>query len=552
MNRLYKEGLALWAIVALAYACVSVEPDESRCAAACSAASDCGLLPSALGGRLGASRAANEQDCRTRCLASDRRAVEVEGLLEILAADEYGDDSLCTPGGTDRCAGLVEALETTASTTELEVTSALTVRMTSAVSHAANYSIASLCCFDYGEDKSDVIATVYDMFEPSNECLGQTITLLGNLRAAHDDKTGEVDTEAATQACVDFLDLWMPVPPLAEEPPDEPCYFLQLTDRSRPQDMPTNESQCVEQDPMAIDTLREHYALLQHNLGLDAGGTLVDDQGETRSLDQIREVIEGQIDDEIDRPMGFLAEACADYDCDVPPAATPCVDGPVCSRADCLAESDACDPTLCVGETSPPAQDCDVFGVTEVRLGYRNERGLEVLGEPIDGCQTQSQLEQTFDNVGVGVITPIANVSGTLPSAFFPDGAPIDGDGSYKWSIEGTPRWVSAGQSVLTLPSPMLEFLIAELQNPLEYLRWVPRRMPLGADCVNQPRGCEGYFNDNCEDGLDNDNNGLADSDEPWCDEMFSALVARCIVEQPGGSPLTACEPVEPPPEFDD
>lgn len=548
--------LAASSIVGLLYACVGVTPDEALCARACAAASDCGLLPSALGGRVGASRRANEEDCLDRCVASDRDSRQVAGLLEVLAADRTDADVLCSPQGTNRCIDLVEALETTATTTELNVTSAVTVRMTSAVSHAANFSIRSLCCFDYGdESKGDVIDSVSEMFGPTHDCLHQTSDRLGLMRdlLLPEDPETAPDIEQANMVCGEIRDLWALRGPMEE--PDlesDPCFFARQSLQAQAIGLPDEPSECPISDPQVVDELRQEVGETLRDFNLQTGGTLVDENNEVRGVEQIRLLLEESIDDELDRPMGFLFEACDDFDCDAAAEVEPCSEGPVCNAADCLDESTWCDTTLCVGETTPPAQDCTKLGVTEVRLGYRNEQGLEVLGDPIVGCQTESQLETTFGEVGVGLITPIALVSGVLPSAFFREGAPIVGDGSYTWSVEGDPRWVSAGEAVLTLPSPMLGYLLAELQNPLEYLGWVPRRVPLGADCANQPRGCEGYFNDNCDDGVDNDANGLTDDEDPWCDDLFSELIDRCIVDEPGGSPRPECADRAEPPDLDD
>jgi hypothetical protein len=269
--------------------------------------------------------------------------------------------------------------------------------------------------------------------------------------------------------------------------------------------------------------------------------------------DAIRERLRQEIHVELTRPRGFLEESCADLhlelgaDCedldrDAPPEASACDGGPTCSATDCLEDVPACDETACDADRSPPGRECGALGVTEIRLGYRTAQGLEILGEPITGCETLAEVATTFAGVKVGPLVPIAIVSGVLPSSYVPGHATVVGDGSFSWIVEGDLRWVAAGQAVLELPSPMLEHLENRIEDPLEELGWIPVRLPTGQACDTRPDQCEGYFNGNCDNGLDDDGDGLVDDASPWCDGLMQQLEQRCVVRAPGQAPFPGCE----------
>jgi hypothetical protein len=172
----------LWVIVPLgvgllAPSCTDI-PSAASCERACAVASRCGMLPSALGGAVGDSRAHNEQSCVERCIASKAGDPQVVGLLARLGDREHlPDDALCSMEGTRACEELIRELEDDPDTSELEVTTTLTIRMVNLVSYVTSDSLGSWCCFDHRYDLDgvgngvDELDAVRDMFEPTRACL---------------------------------------------------------------------------------------------------------------------------------------------------------------------------------------------------------------------------------------------------------------------------------------------------------------------------------------------------------------------------------------------
>ncbi|MEM7153368.1 MAG: hypothetical protein AAF799_11040 [Myxococcota bacterium] len=572
-------------VVFSAVSCARLTPTFQQCEDACSAASRCGLLPSALGGSPGLSREDNEDDCVARCLASDRDKFQVEGLLEVLGEAGIATQApLCDFQGTMACEELVETLDGTRSTSELEVTATLTVRMISALSEASNFSAESWCCFDYDREIDETqdgnrgmrltaddlegprneINAVHDMFEPTHRCLDylQTQADAAIMVFPTDMKKGaepEPTPDEAVMACGNIRLAWDPPPDPDVDPADDPdlvadpCYFARMSTRLSDLGVLTAVDTCSLESMQALSMDAGDY---EQEWGLRPGGLLINDDGTARSAEEIKRSIHEEIRDEVTRPMGFLHEACEELDDEAGGSAeagcvlvdetgvadeNPCRTGPACSAADCLDETLACDTTLCDADVSPPGRDCGFFGITEVTLGYRTDTGLEVFGEPVSGCSTLTSLETTFDDVRIGSITPIAIVSGTLPTSFNVEGDQRLGDGSYSWYVEGGSRWVTAGTVAMQLPSPLLEYVSTGYENPLEYLGWVNRRMPTGQECDNQPALCEGFFNGNCDDGIDNDGDGQIDGESAWCDLLFGELADRCVVSEPGREAFPDC-----------
>lgn len=531
-------GLGLLGLLA-APSCTTL-PDASACEAACSVASRCGLLPSALGGAVGEPSLHNEQSCVARCLASEAHDPQVAGLLAQLQAVELAQEApLCDREGVDTCRALIAELERDPDTSELDVTTELTIRMVNLVSHVTSDSLESWCCFDHrydfdgvGDDV-DELAEVYAMFEPTYACLR-------GLRDA-----------AAAGNCGAIQMLWLPSTPEGEEDTSA-CRFARRSTRLRGLGLPTpSDVDCAALDlPMLAARLAQ--VMSDWRLDTDHEQSLIADDGTIRDIEEIRAGIQQVVSQKLRTPGAPLDTACAEAlgeaDCttldrdEVAKPAT-CEGGPPCSPADCLAESTACDAALCDALRSPPGRDCAELGVSEIRLGYRNAQGLEVLGEPITGCEALREVTTTFESVGVGPLVPIAVISGTVPEHFAPDEAPFLGDGSYSWIVLGEPHWVGAGAIELELPSPLVEWTEDLLENPLEALAWVPRRFPVGQLCDIDPEQCEGYFNGNCNNGIDDDGDGFTDFDSAWCDELLEPLVELCVVTPPGQYLPAQCMP---------
>lgn len=561
-------GLALLGLAA-APSCATLPAAES-CEAACAVARRCGLLPSALGGTVGEPADHKEQSCVARCLASEGEDPQVASLLALLGGTHEHDgaevaaadlplDLLCDPAGADTCKRIIEQLERDPGTSELEVTTTLTVRMTNLVSHATSDSLSSWCCFEYARDLDgigdgvDELAAVHDMFQPTYTCLAE---LQQAATDVHESLVTPGQEDQAPQRCTDMVTRWRNPPP-GEEPwaDADPCTYARDSSRLRGLPLPATEAAC---DPAALDP--QTFATLSFELervltdwSLAAGDALIDDAGAVRPVEEIRPMLQAAIREELRGPGRLLERACADLfasndaagcdalDLDALAEPLPCANGPDCSTADCLEASPACDVSLCDAERSPPGRECGLLGVTEVRLGYRDTKGLEVLGEPITGCEALTSVASTFEGVKVGHLVPVAVVSGTLPSFLFPDDTLTSSDGPFSWVVEGDGRWVTAGAAELEVPSFLVERIEPLLENPLEALRWVPQRFPTGKACDTEPQQCEGWFNENCDNGLDDDGDGVSDHVSAWCDDMFRELALRCVVEPPGSGPAPGC-----------
>lgn len=534
-------ALTLLGVGLVALSC-TVTPAAEECERACAVASRCGLLPSALGGAVDEPSAHNELSCVTRCIASQADDPQVTGLLARLAeAGELPDDALCTLEGTHTCKDLLEVLEHEPDTSELEVTTTLTVRMINLVSHVTTDSLGSWCCFDHrydldGVGDGDELANAYEVLASTYECID---ALRSELALAG-------DPEASYDPCPTITELWR------ERMPDDttsPCVYARQSTRLGAIGIPGTPEACAELDAMGFGGLAEQLDGLTMSWHIEHGGILVDTDGDFRELEDVRALLQEELHTKLAHPGAPLESACRELigttdtsGCDTldrealaEPVA--CEGGPACNRADCLEESPACDTTLCDAERSPPGRDCGELGVTEVRLGYRNAQGLEVLGDPIDGCEALTEVSTTFERVKVGPLAPVAVVSGSLPTFLSHDAT----SHPFSWIVIGDAQWVTAGVGELEVHSPLVEWAEQGLENPLEALGWVARRLPTGKPCDLEPAQCEGYFNNNCDNGVDDDDDGLVDDDSAWCDELLRTLVAKCVLSEPGREPPEGC-----------
>jgi len=551
----------------------TVTPTTAECERACAVASRCGLLPSALGGEVGERTDHNLRSCVDRCVASEADDPQVTGLLAQLGEHaSLAENALCGPDGVRTCEDVIAALENDPDTSELEVTTELTVRMVNLVSYVTSSSLASWCCLDHRYDLEgvgdgvDELAEVYDIIEDTRACLEELRTSATS--AAEASATIEMPPEmldpeepdpvpaammTLSTECMNILDLWRE--PMLNETMTSKCVYARASTRMGSLAIPSSAEECEALGAMGFGSLAGEITMLQMGLHLESGGFLVQADGTLREQEEIRAQIQDEIHSRLAHPGAPLEGACAEIigttdisGCDTldrealaePPA---CEGGPACSPVDCLDDAPACDTTLCDLRRSPPGRDCGELGVTEVRLGYSDASGLEVLGDPIGGCEALTEVVTTFEGVKVGTLTPVAVVSGTLPTFLSHDAAA----GSFSWIVSGDPQWVAAGAAELEVPSPLLQWTEHALENPLEMFGWVTRRVPTGKPCDLEPAQCEGYFNDNCDNGIDDDSDGLTDDDSAWCDELMHALVDRCVVAEPGREPDMACRRDMPP-----
>ncbi len=551
-------GLALLGMGLSGLSCVTTPPVES-CEQACSVASRCGLLPSALGGSVEERRDHNEQSCVAHCIASEADDPQVAGLLALLGEQNgLPDDALCNQEGTRACEELIAELESDPDTSELEVTTSLTIRMVNLVSHVTSESLGSWCCFDHRYD-IDGLGNDVDELAEAYEILDSTYACIDQLQEAAEIAGG--NPAVVAEQCTAIQEQWsgMRAPTMLGAPPEplEPdlCSYARRSKQLQGFDIPTIPEDCEGVDAPYFGALGEQLGRLEMGWNLEADGVLLDENGNLRGQEDIRARLQSGIHDRLAHPGAPLDKACVELigtidasgcealDREMLAEPTPCEGGPACSQAECLEELPACDTTLCDVDRSPPGRDCGELGITEVRLGYRDDRGLEVLGDPIQGCETLTEVVTTFEHVNVGSLVPVAVVTGTLPTFHSHDGS----TGSFSWVVIGEAQWVTAGAAELEVPSPLVEWAENQLENPLEALGWVSRRVPTGKACDLEPAQCEGYFSNNCENGIDDDSNGLIDEDDAWCDELMRFLVERCVVAEPGREFAEGCHTPAPP-----
>jgi hypothetical protein len=199
----------------------------------------------------------------------------------------------------------------------------------------------------------------------------------------------------------------------------------------------------------------------------------------------------------------------------------PCASGspalrlPLCRGAACNADT-SCDPRLC-DDDYPASYDCAFMGIETVQFGYFDERGALYLDPELHTC-TAASAGRTVAGITAPVIYPIALFNGKL-SARVLDllGAPDSAEGRpYCWlSHPSQPLAVGflvrAGPGLLAVPTPSSALLAATVEAD-------PSLFPRGCNCTIDRLGCEDAAeNLNCDNGLDDDLDGLVDADDPGC-----------------------------------
>ncbi|MCA9634473.1 MAG: hypothetical protein KC420_00375 [Myxococcales bacterium] len=218
---------------------------------------------------------------------------------------------------------------------------------------------------------------------------------------------------------------------------------------------------------------------------------------------------------------------------------------PYCRSGECEGGVGGCDPLLCYYGDQPPSRACSQLGITEIFLGYELDGTKYVtdVGSTCDG----SVVSATFSGVSVGVVTPFAVVHGRLsgpsripggetlrcgsedarreerpiatPTAGRPRASHAFNEpdaGDYCWVIHGAPTQLVAGESRLVVPSPFLEYLKEAIKPAVRFGIQEPR-LPMGCGCEISESACEDHSIERCDDGIDNDFDGVADYFNPEC-----------------------------------
>lgn len=188
---------------------------------------------------------------------------------------------------------------------------------------------------------------------------------------------------------------------------------------------------------------------------------------------------------------------------------------PLCFGDSCD-DPQSCDPRLCDLDV-PPALDCAQLGVETVQFGYFDRNGGLHLDPARSSC-TEAAAGRVVAGVEDVVIYPIALFTGTLTSRLLEllDAPESAAGRPYCWlSHPSDPPevgWlVRSGSNLIAVPSPGSAALAAEIAGD-------PRLFPRGCACLLDNIGCEDADeNMNCDNGVDDDQDGLVDAEDPGC-----------------------------------
>ena len=215
-----------------------------------------------------------------------------------------------------------------------------------------------------------------------------------------------------------------------------------------------------------------------------------------------------------------IALLCDDsYDpCAAPPGATErALRLPLCRADACDAdEVDNCDPRLCWYDPAPTF-DCADYGIESVQFGYFDERESLHLDPTLYTC-AQAGEGQVVPGITDRTIYPVALFNGHLTSRLVGilDVPTTAVDRPYCWlshpSHPLTLGWlVHAGSNTIPVPAPSSAQLAAIIGDD-------PEAFPRGCSCTNDHLGCEDNGeNKNCDNGVDDDLDGLIDAEDPGC-----------------------------------
>lgn len=219
-------------------------------------------------------------------------------------------------------------------------------------------------------------------------------------------------------------------------------------------------------------------------------------------------------------PPEEITQLCDDSKdpCAAPPGATErTLRLPLCRDDACddLAH-DNCDPRLCSYDPAPTF-DCADYGIESVQFGYFDEREVLHLDPTLYTC-AQAGEGQVVPDITARAIYPVALFNGHLTARLVGilDVPATAVDRPYCWlSHPSHPLalgWlVHAGSTTIPVPAPSSAELAADIGDD-------PDAFPRGCSCTNDLLGCEDNGeNKNCDNGVDDDLDGLIDAEDPGC-----------------------------------
>lgn len=156
------------------------------------------------------------------------------------------------------------------------------------------------------------------------------------------------------------------------------------------------------------------------------------------------------------------------------------------------------------------------MGIETVQFGWLDEREILHLDPNIYTCE-EAIAGQYVEGIRNEVIYPVALFNGTLTTRVLNlIGAPVSAEGrSYCWFshpiFPPEVGWlVRSGSNVIAVPSPGSGRIAGALSGD-------PNVFPRGCGCLLSNVGCEDDANANCENEIDDDRDGLLDSEDPGC-----------------------------------
>lgn len=547
---------------------------DIQCTTLCQSARACGVIPSALGGVMGATSDEDYVDlCAERCLSSNPARADIAKIVECLSIYDPADViDACAP----ECTRVVQCMRSAVSTgdvgSEALGSATVTVTMVPADFWLSTKENASWC--PEGLYEVPLLGDYYRDAEVASEMAGVLLkvsqgfdALEAGLAAAADDaeRLGAID--AVEGGVYDGTYVLPPalLPTLRRELEADgwgaPDYLEgDLTPGGCIRGLIAGARAGILEgvdptSPESVGARLEREAVGDEAFQVFSGGFAVCQQNSDYIGASGAEACQQELAGESGQCRTFGK--------------------PMCEITDCDGGLAGCDPLLCFYQGLPPSRACAELGIEEIYLGYESD-GTKYISETPSLCDG-SAVQVTFPEVAIGVVTPFAIVRGrlsgnsripgreTLACGKGGDAAPAGegldertqgaGDGGlrpragedvdpfedpvtgdYCWVILGEATSLRAGGSDLVVPSPYVEYL-KEAVKPAVRLGIISPRLPLGCACEIHSDSCEQLGAGNCRDGQDNDGNGAADYHSPECQNFaptFPFYEARADVDASG------------------